>query len=141
MREAPEIIWASPSSQDGDWGSGWGEWEDFPLANAGETKYRRADAKMEAAEARIRELEAALPRAWEMGRDEGAQVARERWLFRSAQWQSISKQDYPWVAIDRKTLSTQAKEADLLCNAISTLTPPADLAERIIAAQSKIGGE
>ena len=92
---------------------------------------QRADAKMEAAASRIAELEAALPRAYEMGRDDAAQVAQERWVFRSNQWQSLINQDYPGVAIDKKTTSTRAKEADSLRNEIRALTPPADLAERI----------
>ena len=87
----------------------------------------RLVAERERALTRVAELEAALPRAYEMGRDDAASAA-----------------DYMGAIQDQRDGSYAGSVAVMgrdVGDIIRALPTPADLAERISAAQSKIGGE
>lgn len=73
---------------------------------------RDMEDRAEAAEARIRELEAAIPRAWEMGRD----AAKSAALRGANQYMTEEYETPPEVYIK---------------DAIRAITPPANLAEKI----------
>lgn len=77
------------------------------------------------------ELETALTRAWEMGRDDAAARAFNRWALRSEHAEKLFEMDYPEAAIDSKLYRARANEADALNDEIRALTPPADLAQRL----------